>query len=114
MVDRRRAERERRQTHRVSAVFAVRNGTGRGVVLGQAEDIGPKGMMLRWPRDATLGAAEPVAVSFTLPGAERPIEARVLVVSRRPSGRYSRTGVRFTTIAPSDAARIAEYCGRRG
>ena len=114
MVERRRAERERREVRRVSAVFAVRNGTGRGVVLGQAEDIGPRGMMLRWPREAALAASEPVAVSFTLPGGGQPIEARVLVVSKRPSGRFCRTGVRFTTITASDAARIAEYCGRRG
>jgi hypothetical protein len=112
-TDRRRAERERRESRRVSAVFAVRKGAGRGVVLGQVEDIGPAGMLLRWPRDAAA-PGDAVALSFTLPGGARAIEARAEVVSERPSGRYCRTGVRFTALAPADAALIAEYCGRRG
>jgi c-di-GMP-binding flagellar brake protein YcgR len=112
-LDRRRAERERRQSRRVAAVFAVRNGAGRSAMLGQVEDIGPAGMMLRWPRDAVLRPGA-VALSFVLPGSEQPIEARAMVVSERRNGRFHRTGVRFTALEPHHAAMIARYCASRG
>jgi hypothetical protein len=108
--DRRRAERERRQARRVAAVFAVKETTGRRVQLGQAEDIAPCGMTLRWPRDAALPTDAAVALTFELPGSGPPIAAQAAVVSIRRAGRYRRTGVRFTALAEDAAHRIAQYC----
>jgi hypothetical protein len=112
--DRRRAERERRQARRVAAVFAVKETAGRRVQLGQAEDIAPSGMTLRWPKDAALPPDAAVALTFELPGTGVAIAAEGRVVNTRRAGRYRRTGVRFVAL-PGDAAhRIAQYCSGRG
>jgi hypothetical protein len=111
-LDRRRADQDRRQSRRVPAVFAVRNGSGGTAQLGQAEDIGLCGMALRWPKDAAPSST-PVTLTFQLPGTREPIAASAQVVNDRFSGRYRRTGVRFTNIAPEHAALIAHYCASR-
>jgi c-di-GMP-binding flagellar brake protein YcgR len=112
--DRRLAERERRQARRVAAVFAVKETAGRRVQLGQAEDIAPCGMTLRWPKDAALPPDSSVALSFELPDSGAPIVAQATVVTTRRAGRYRRTGVRFVALENDDAQRIAQYCARRG
>jgi c-di-GMP-binding flagellar brake protein YcgR len=112
-LDRRRTERERRQARRVAAVFAVKETTGHQVQLGQAEDIAPCGMTLRWPKDAALVPESPVVLTFELPGTDAPIAARATVVNTRRTGRYRRTGVRFEALEPDAAQRIAQYCARR-
>jgi hypothetical protein len=111
--DRRRTDHERRRTNRVSAVFAVKNTVGQSIVLAQAEDIGPTGMTLRWPKDASFTPSLPVALTFALPGCPDSICARGLVMNARPTGRYRRTGVRFTGLEPHDAALIEQYCAAR-
>jgi PilZ domain len=111
LLDRRRADRDRRLDRRVPAVFAVMNTTGPQIQLGQAEDIAVSGMSLRWPKDAAFPS--PVTLAFQLPGTREPIWADAQVVNDRHSGRYRRTGVRFTTLAPEDAAQIARYCASR-
>jgi c-di-GMP-binding flagellar brake protein YcgR len=111
LLDRRRADRERRLSRRVPAVFAVKNTAGRSVQLGQAEDIGPTGMALRWPKDAAIPS--PVTLTFQLPGTREPIAASAQVVNDRYDRRYRRTGVRFTTLDPRHAELIARYCASR-
>jgi hypothetical protein len=111
--DRRLLDTERRQSRRVAAVFAVRNDANQRGQLGQAEDIGPTGMTLRWPKDAAFLPLAPVALTFELPGSGQPIAARALVVNQRGTGRFSRTGVRFTSLAPEHAALIRTYCERK-
>jgi hypothetical protein len=112
--DRRQTEHERRQARRVAAVFAVKEIAGRRVQLGQAEDIAPCGMTLRWHKDAALLPDSAVALSFELPGSDAPIVAQATVVSTRRAGRYRRTGVRFVALESDVAQRIAQYCARRG
>jgi c-di-GMP-binding flagellar brake protein YcgR len=111
--DRRRTERERRQARRVAAVFAVKDTAGQRVQLGQAEDIAPSGMTLRWPKDAALGPECAVTLTFELPDSGAPIAARGTVVNTHRSGRYRRTGVRFVALEPEAERRIAQYCARR-
>jgi len=111
LLDRRRADRDRRLDRRVPAVFAVMNTAGGQLALGQAEDIAISGMALRWPKDTDF--ASPVTLKFQLPGTREPIAASAQVVNDRYAGRYRRTGVRFTTLAPEDAAQIARYCASR-
>jgi c-di-GMP-binding flagellar brake protein YcgR len=111
MLDRRRAERDRRLARRVPAVFAVKNMAGAHVQLGQAEDIGVTGMALRWPKDADFPS--PVTLVFQLPGTPEPIAASAQVVNDRYAGRYRRTGVRFTALDPRCADLIARYCASR-
>jgi hypothetical protein len=111
-LDRRRADRDRRLSRRVPAVFAVKNIAGRSIQLGQAEDIGMEGMALRWPKDAAF--LSPITLSFELPGTREPIAASAQVVNDRYAGRYRRTGVRFTAIDPQHAELIARYCSRKG
>lgn len=110
-LDRRRAERDRRLSRRVPAVFAVKHTVGRDVQLGQAEDIGLCGMALRWPKDAAVRS--PVTLTFELPGTREPIAASAQVVNDRYAGRYRRTGVRFTALLPQHAELIARYCAKR-
>jgi c-di-GMP-binding flagellar brake protein YcgR len=111
LLDRRRAERDRRLSRRVPAVFAVKNTVGSQVQLGQAEDIGVTGMALRWPKDADFPS--PVTLSFQLPGTRERIDASAQVVNDRYAGRYRRTGVRFTALEPHHAELIARYCASR-
>jgi hypothetical protein len=116
MLDRRRADRERRQARRVAAVFAVavRRPAESHVQLGQAEDIAPCGMTLRWPGDVAPAPESAVALSFELPGTRAAIAAEATVVNARRAGRYRRTGVRFVGLSPDVAQFIARYCaGRR-
>jgi c-di-GMP-binding flagellar brake protein YcgR len=110
LLDRRRADRERRQARRVAAVFAVKQITGERVQLGQAEDIAPCGMTLRWPPDAAPLPDGPLALTFELPGSLAPIAARATVVHDVRADRYRRTGVRFVALEPDAARRIARYC----
>lgn len=112
IVDRRCSERDRRQGHRVPAVFAVMNTCGR-VHLGQAEDIGPGGISLRWPKDVRFSPNAPLALQFALPGCDQRISARGTITHDRRAGRFRRTGVRFTGLEPQVHALIARYCDSR-
>ena len=111
LLDRRRADRGRRLSRRVPAVFAVKNTIGAAVQLGQAEDIGLAGMALRWPKDALFPS--PVTLIFQLPGSREPIAASAHIVNERSAGRYRRTGVLFTALEPRHAELIAKYCASR-
>ena len=113
LLDRRRADHDRRSTRRVPAVFAVKNPAGHSVQLGQAEDIGVSGMALRWPKDAAFKPAAAVTLIFQLPGSREAIAASALVVNERHAGRFCRTGVRFTALEPQHAELIARYCASR-
>ncbi len=114
LLDRRRIPDDRRGEPRVPAVFAVMNTNGQRVQLAQAEEIGPTGMTLRWPKDASLRPATSVVLSFELPGTSGAIAAEAVVVNDNRAGRFRRTGVRFTTLAPEHAALISDYCTRAG
>jgi hypothetical protein len=115
--DRRRTPQDRRQTSRVAAVFAVKNGpalAGSPVQLCQAEDIAPAGMTIKRPRGSMVMPRTEIALSFALPGSDQEISARGLVVSDATAGGFRRTGVRFIALPPEHAQLIAGYCRRRG
>jgi len=111
-LERRRVDRERRQSRRICAVFAVKNTIGSRIQLGQAEDIAPTGMTLRRPKDVPVLPLTPLDLRFALPGVRETIAVSALVVSDCRSGPFRRTGIRFTFIAPEHAALIARYCSR--
>jgi PilZ domain len=111
--DRRRASRDRRQTQRVPAVFAVKKAMGRHVQLCQAEDINPSGMTIKRPRGSHALPRTEVELAFALPGSHEEISARGMVVSDCVAGSFRRTGVRFIAVRPEHARLIAGYC-RRG
>jgi hypothetical protein len=113
LIERRQADRDRRQDSRVLAVFAVRNVIGSRLQFGQAEDIAPSGITLRRPRDMPVLPQTPMSLSFDLPGAQTPISVKGLVVSDQRHGLFRRTGVRFTEIPPESAERLAAFCSRR-
>src|ERR1700690_2061026 len=113
LLERRRADRDRRHDGRVSAVFAVRNLIGSCLQLGQAEDIAPTGITLRRPRDVPVLPQTPLTLLFDLPGASARISVGGLVVTDRRSGPFRRTGVQFTEISSESAAMLAEFCARR-
>ena len=113
LLERRRADRDRRHDGRVSAVFAVRNLIGSCLQLGQAEDIAPAGITLRRPRDVPVLPQTPLTLLFDLPGASARISVGGLVVTDRRSGPFRRTGVQFTEISSESAALLAEFCARR-
>ena len=119
--DRRRAPRERRQTDRVPAVFAVKKAIAgpdgqpsRQIQLCQAEDIAASGMTIKRPRGSAVLARTEVALAFALPGSPDQIAARGVVVSDTSAGPFRRTGVRFIALAPEHAQLIAGYCRRSG
>jgi hypothetical protein len=112
-VERRRAERDRRETLRVPAVCAVRNMVGDRFHLGQAEDIGPGGITLRRPRDLPILPQTPVSLTFDLPGTRTTIDVDGLVVSDRRYGGFRRTGVRFLEPSSEQTAVLVAFCRRR-
>ncbi len=114
LLERRRADRDRRQDSRVLAVFAVRNVIGSRLQLGQAEDIAPTGITVRRPRDMPVLPETSLSLSFDLPGAREPISVKGLVVSDQRHGLFRRTGIRFTEVPPESAERLAEFCMQRG
>ena len=111
--DRRRASRDRRQTQRVPAVFAVKKAMGRNIQLCQAEDINPSGITIKRPRGSHVSLRTEVELAFALPGSHEEISARGMVVSDCVAGSFRRTGVRFIAVRPEHAQLIAGYC-RRG
>jgi hypothetical protein len=113
-VERRRAERDRRQNWRVAAVCAVRNMVGNRIHLGQSEDIGPGGITLRRPRDLPMQPETPVSLTFDLPGTQTTVDVDGLVVSDRRYGAFRRTGIRFVGPSSKQLAVLAEFCRHRG
>jgi len=112
-VERRRAQRDRRQDWRVAAVCAVRNTVGDRVHLGQSEDIGPGGITLRRPRDLPILPETPVSLTFDLPGTQTTVDIDGLVVSDRRHGGFRRTGIRFVGSSGGQLAALLEFCQRR-
>jgi hypothetical protein len=110
LVDRRRAQRDRREALRVPSVFAVKCLAGGRIQLCQAEDIGPAGMTLRRPRDQSWSPGTQLVLTFALPGMESLMGAAAAVVSDRYAGAYRRTGVRFTALAAEHEQRICCFC----
>jgi hypothetical protein len=113
-LERRRTERDRRGSWRVSAVCAVRNGVGDDFHLTQSEDISPSGMTLRRPRDLPMVPETPVSLTFDLPGTGNTIAVDGLVVSDRRHGGFRRTGIRFVGPSIEQLAMLREFCTRRG
>jgi len=112
--ERRRAERDRRESWRVSAVCAVRNTVGDRFHLSQSEDIGPGGITLRRPRDLPMSPETPVALTFDLPGTRTTIDLEGLVVTDRRHGGFRRTGIRFIRPSSEQLAVLLDFCRRRG
>ena len=111
--DRRRAARERRETERVPAVFAVKKAIGPRVQLCQAEVLTPSGMTMKRPRGTFIIPRTEVDLTFSLPGSDEEISARGVVVHDVVVGSFRRTGVRFIAVRPEHAQLLAGYC-RRG
>lgn len=111
-VERRRAERDRREGSRIPAVCAVRNAVGDGFHLGQSEDIGPNGMTLLRPSDFPILPDTAVSLTFDLPGTQTSIAVDGLVVSDRRQGLFRRTGIRFVAPSRQQMATLLEFCGR--
>jgi c-di-GMP-binding flagellar brake protein YcgR len=110
LVDRRRADRDRRHNHRVAVVFAVKNQLGARLQLAQAEDIGPGGMTIKRPKGSPCPPETPVSLSFELPGMQAEIAVSGIVVQDAGAGQFRRTGVRFLGLAPEQERLISAYC----
>ena len=112
-VDRRRAERDRRTAGRVTAVFAVKSVVRGRVQLGQAEDIGAGGLSLRRPREMVLRPGTPVTLTFALPGTGALYRLRAVVVTDVMIEGFRRTGLRFLSLASTEAQSIEDFCRGR-
>src|SRR5260221_13387985 len=99
-ADRRRSDRDRRQSRRIPATFAVKNETGGSFQLCKAEDISPEGMSIRRPKGSSYPPRTPVALAFALPGTGEEIAARGVIVSDATAGSFRRTGVSFIALRP--------------
>jgi c-di-GMP-binding flagellar brake protein YcgR len=113
LVERRRAERDRRESLRVGSVFAVKSRSRGRIQLGQAEDVCPGGITLRRPRDGAYTAGTTLELTFVLPGGGPVIDATAEVVSDRSAGAFRRTGLRFTALAAAHEQFILDYCLER-
>ena len=111
-LERRRSERDRRESGRVPVVCAVRNQVAGRLYLGQAEDIGPGGMTLRRPRDLPVLPQTPITMTFALPGTQATIDVDGLVVSDRRTSYFRRTGIRFVAASAEHLALLGRYCAR--
>jgi hypothetical protein len=107
-IERRRSERDRRESWRVPVVCAVRNSVGGGLYLGQAEDIGPGGITLRRPRGLPVVPRTPITLTFDIPGTRTTLDLDGLVVTDRRSGSFRRTGIRFVSPSPEQVALLGE------
>lgn len=112
-VERRRAERDRREEWRVPVVCAVRNSVKGKLHLGQAEDIGPGGITLRRPRDVPVEPETPMTLTFDLPGTQATIDVDGLVVSDCRKGAFRRTGIRFVGASSEQIEMLSAFCRRR-
>jgi len=110
LVERRRADRDRRESLRVAAVFAVKTRVRGRVQLGQAEDVSPGGRTMRRPRDGAYTPGTPLELTFALPGGGVTISASAVVVSDHRSGTFRRTGIRFTALAAAYEDHIMSFC----
>jgi hypothetical protein len=111
-TERRRMERDRRESWRVPVVCAVRNTVAGRLYLGQAEDIGPGGITLRRPRDLPVLPQTLITMSFDLPGTRATIDLDGLVVSDRRAGTFRRTGIRFVGPSAEQIAWFGDYRSR--
>jgi hypothetical protein len=112
-IERRRSERDRRESWRVPVVCAVRNTVEGRLYLGQAEDIGPGGITLRRPRGVPVGPRTPITMSFDIPGTRTTLDLDGLVVTDRRSGSFRRTGIRFVSPSPEQVAMLGELRSAR-
>jgi hypothetical protein len=112
-LERRQAERDRRECWRVPVVCAVRNTVGGRLYLGQSEDLGTGGITLRRPRDMPMSPQTPISLTFDLPGAQATIAVDGLVVTDRHAGAFRRTGVRFIEPSSDQVAVLSAFCRRR-
>jgi hypothetical protein len=112
MMERRRAARDRRQSLRIPATFAVRQSSGGSVQLCQAEDIGPGGIAIRRTRDVRHLRRTAVALRFELPGTREEIRAEGVVTHDASAGSFRRTGVGFIALRPEHEQAIAAFCRR--
>jgi hypothetical protein len=111
-IDRRKTSRERRQSQRIAATFAVKQSSDGTVELCQAEDIGPGGMTIRRLRERSQSPRTPVALRFELPGTREEIVAEAVVTHDATAGSFRRTGVGFIALRPEHQQAIAAFCRR--
>ena len=107
-IERRRSERDRRESWRVPVVCAVRNTVEGRLYLGQAEDIGPGGITLRRPRDTPVRPRTPITMTFDLPGTRTTLDLDGFVVSDMRNGSFRRTGIRFVGPSADQVALLGE------
>jgi hypothetical protein len=112
-LERRRAERDRRDCWRVPVVCAVRNTVGGRLHLGQTEDIGTGGITLLRPRDLPVLPQTPIYLTFDLPGTRATIDVAGFVVTDRRAGTFRRTGIRFIEPSSEQVAALSEFCRRK-
>lgn len=109
-VERRRVSRDRRESLRIPATFAVKNLAQGHVQLCQAEEIGTGGITMKSPRDVSFAPRTTVALAFALPGTNQEIAAQGVITSDAGAGAFRRTGVRFIALRPEHQQLIAGFC----
>jgi|GEM_PF-1280588 len=112
-TERRRTREDRRINDRVLSIFAVKSAVGPDMHLGQCEDLAPNGMSLRRPGGLPLAMGMPVRLWFELPGYGEEISAQAVVVSDQRAGKFRRTGLRFSNVAPDAVRKIETFCSLR-
>jgi len=109
MVDRRRAERERRGIERVRTTFAVKMVADGRIVLAQCEDVGTTGITLRRAGGQPVPVGTPIKICFALPDDRAVLTAHGEVITDRSAGYFRRTGLRFSRISPEASRRLAAF-----
>lgn len=101
---------DRRASERIRIALAVRQRVRNTVVLCQAGDLSPTGMLLARASGAAREECQLKCwLEFGLPGTDDLIAARGRVVRDAARGPYYLMGVRFTSMAPSHRRRLGDY-----
>ncbi len=100
---------DRRREQRTSIDLLINKYIGGDPHLCRAVNVSRRGMLLHKVFEPDLPMGE-VTVEFQLPGEERVIRARGVVLAEHQWARAH--GVRFTCIAPEDAALIDAFIAR--
>ena len=99
---------KKREAKRITVVFNVTGTHASRQVVGQAKDLGEKGLLLETSTAISVGSV--LELEFYLPGTRSQVKAKAKVVraGKTPDGAHQ-AGVEFTGLSQADQEAILDY-----